>query len=127
MTLDHAGRLQLACGHTAEPKPYPVRAITCSECGVTRDVVTDKPTRADIAEYRVGRNFIRVGDTVRCKPLAGSSFKARVTRITRIGDDDSTIEVSVFGGSKGRGAHRTFSAERITRLAQTRAGEEREF
>lgn len=75
----------------------------------------------NLTEYRPNRNFIRVGDTVKCKPTVGKSFKAKVTRI--IQHDDGQIEIEVVGGINGHNAFRTFLPERIERIAQTRVEE----
>lgn len=69
--------------------------------------------------YRTGRNFVRVGDIVKCKPHQGVSFKAQVARIEQR-DTDGEIQVTVVGGSYGVKQWRTFFANRITRLAQNR-------
>jgi hypothetical protein len=67
-----------------------------------------------VPEYRPGRNYIRVGDTVRCHPRVGRRFDAKVRKIlTR---DGEVVEVEVFGG----GMIRTFVPERIIRKAQSR-------
>ena len=72
-----------------------------------------------ITEYRPGRNFIRVGDTVKCKPLVGRSFKAVVTDIAQR-DETGEVEITVVGGINGHKAFRTFTPEKIARVAQTR-------
>lgn len=63
---------------------------------------------AKVAEYRKGRNFIRV---------------------RAIFVDERTSEVAhveVFGGRAGRAMVRSFCPERIERVAQTRNGKRRE-
>ena len=72
-----------------------------------------------ITEYRPGRNFIRVGDTVKCKPKVGKSFKAVVTQIAQR-DETGEIEITVIGGKPGFKAIRTFTPDKIDRVAQTR-------
>ena len=72
-----------------------------------------------LTEYRTGRNFIRVGDTVRCTPHVGRRFTARVTAIAEV---EGAIQVTVYGGPAGRALTRTFTTDRITRLAQTKKG-----
>ena len=80
-----------------------------------------------VSEYRRGRNFIRVGDVVRVKVLAGkrNGFEANVRAITVDERTGEPVEVEVFGGARGRGMIRTFRADRIERVAQTRRGERR--
>lgn len=78
-----------------------------------------------VQQYRSGRNFIRVGDTVKVKPAPGkrNGFKA-VVRAIKVDEDTGAVgEVEVFGGSAGRAMARTFRADRIERVAQTRRGE----
>lgn len=71
-----------------------------------------------VEEYRPDRNFIRLGDTVKCKPLSGRSFRAKVLRI--MADDEGTvIEIEVVRMGD-RVQFRTFRPERITRLVQTK-------
>lgn len=79
---------------------------------------------SDLTEVRFGRNFIRPGDTVKVTPSSPgrrNGFKGKVTRIRCL---DGEIAFDVFGAPKGRvqGVH-TLRAERIVRVAQTRAGE----
>lgn len=75
-----------------------------------------------VAGYQPNRNWIRVGDTVKCRPLAGGRFEARVRSI--LADEEGVVrEVEVYGGRGGRAAIRTFSPERITRMAQSRVEE----
>lgn len=77
-----------------------------------------------VQQYRSGRNFIRVGDTVKVKPLPGkrNGFKA-VVRSVKVDEGTGAVrEVEVFGGSAGRAMVRTFRASRIERVAQTRRG-----
>lgn len=78
-----------------------------------------------IAEYRAGRNFVRVGDVVRVDPLNKEHpFLARVTSLSKSGE---TIEVSVgvlarLNGNRHprHGVSRTFTADRVSRVAQTK-------
>lgn len=49
-----------------------------------------------ITEYRVGRNFIRLGDTVRVlpsKPGRRDGFRATITRIEALDDEDLPVAV----------------------------------
>lgn len=77
-----------------------------------------------VQQYRAGRNFIRVGDTVKVKPMPGrrNGFKAVVRAISIDEGSAEVVEVEVFGGPAGRAMTRTFRAERIQRVAQTRQG-----
>ena len=81
-----------------------------------------------VSEYRRGRNFVRVGDVVRIKALPGkrNGFEAKVRAITVDERTGEPVEVEVFGGARGQGMIRTFRADRIERVAQTRRGERRE-
>jgi len=75
-----------------------------------------------VNEYRPGRNYIRVGDTVRVRPRVGRPFAGRVTEI-HADDTGSITEVCVIGGPKGRPvASRTVVPSCITRMAQSRVG-----
>lgn len=75
--------------------------------------------KAEVTEYRVGRNFIRVGDTVKVKSRPGKrdAHLARVRRIITV--EGEVVEIEVVG-PKG---FRTFLPERIERVAQTKGGE----
>jgi hypothetical protein len=71
-----------------------------------------------LSEYRPGRNFIRPGDLVKCKPVTGVSFRATVCEIREYADGVVTIEV--LGGPGGHRAFRSFLANRVSRLAQSK-------
>lgn len=71
----------------------------------------------DLIEIRLGRNFVRIGDTVKCSPHVGRRFLARVLSINEV---DGTVQVTVYGGPAGRALTRTFTTDRISRVAQTR-------
>lgn len=71
-----------------------------------------------MSEYRHGRNYVRIGDIVKCRPLVGTSFKAPVTGIRR--NAVGVVEITVVGGRQGYKAYRTFTPERIARVAQSR-------
>jgi hypothetical protein len=73
----------------------------------------------DVEEYRPNRNWIRLGDKVRCSPVVGGKFRATVTRI-RADEDGVIVEVEVYGGKANHEKVRTFPPERIARLAQSR-------
>lgn len=66
-----------------------------------------------------GYNGIRVNDLVRCRPLRGHRFTARVLRI-RADTEGTIVEVDVYGSAKGKqAAHiRTFRPDRIERMPQ---------
>jgi hypothetical protein len=80
----------------------------------------------EVPEYRPGRNFIRPGDTVKCSPLVGVSFRAVVTRILQR-EGTGEVEIEVVGGPVSvrgeRKAIRTFTPDRISRVAQSRVEE----
>jgi hypothetical protein len=78
----------------------------------------------DVDEYRPGRNFIRIGDPVRCRPLVGGPFDATVRRIRVDEVTGEAKEVEVVGGRPGHPvAIRTLAPTRIQRRAATKAGE----
>ncbi len=83
----------------------------------------------NVEKYRVGRNFIRVGDVVRVKAAPGkrNGFTATV-RAIKIDERTGQVgEVEVFGGPVGRAMIRTFRRERIERVAQSRNGQRRDL
>jgi sRNA-binding protein len=71
----------------------------------------------EVTEYRHNRNWVRLGDTVKVKPVGRQSFIATVLRIQQEGE---RIEVEVRDPYNG--AIRTVTPERITRKAQSKAG-----
>ena len=81
-------------------------------------------TLKDVGEFRPGRNFIRVGDLVRCRPRVGGPFDATVRHI-RVDEETGEVrEIEVVGGRPGRPvAIRTLPPTRIQRRAATKAGE----
>jgi len=81
-----------------------------------------------VQRYRHGRNYINLGDLVRVRAAPGrrNGFPARVRSIKVDVRTGEVVEVEVFGGPNGRAMVRTFLPERIERLAQTKAGAQRE-
>jgi len=82
---------------------------------------TSQTEKTEVIEYRAGRNFVRVGDTVKCKPISGFSFRAKVRRI--LADESGIVEVEVVRGIEDPSGHcgfRTFRPCRISRVAQSR-------
>ena len=78
----------------------------------------------DVGEFRPGRNFIRIGDPVRCRPLVGGPFDATVRRIRVNEETGEAREVEVVGGRPGHPvAIRTLPPTRIQRRAATKAGQ----
>lgn len=75
-----------------------------------------------VQQYRTGRNFIRVGDTVKVLPTAGkrNGFKAVVRGIRLDEGTREVAEIEVYGGPPGHAMARTFRPDRIQRVAQTR-------
>lgn len=74
-----------------------------------------------VKEWRLGRNFIRVGDVVKVLPppdRKGTSFEAIVREIAVEGGEVKHVEV--LGGKKGRLAIRFVTLDRIKRVAQVR-------
>lgn len=82
----------------------------------------------NLQEWKLGRNFVRPGDVVRVLPAAdlkGSSFLAKVQAI--VADEAGDVKwVEVKGGKRNVQFH-AVRPDRIKRVAQTRAGEKREF
>lgn len=76
-----------------------------------------------IEEYRVGRNFIRVGDVVRAKPSRPGKHDGFDSRVRRILADAEGHPTGVEVKDPRNGAVRTLRPERIERKAQTRNGE----
>lgn len=74
-----------------------------------------------IEEWRVGRNFVRVGDTVKvtADPGRRNGHEAKVRSI-EVDDDGEVITVHVVSMDRG---FRSYRPERIRRVAQTRHGE----
>lgn len=74
-----------------------------------------------IEEWRVGRNFVRVGDTVKvtADPGRRNGYEARVRKI-EVDDDGEVTVVHVVSTARG---YRSYRPERIERRAQTRGGE----
>lgn len=73
----------------------------------------------EVDSFRPGRNFIRVGDPVRCTPVHGRAFEATVVRIRADAESGEVVEIDVVGGPKGRArAIRTVRPERIARRAR---------
>jgi hypothetical protein len=73
-----------------------------------------------ISEYRVGRNFIRVGDAVKITPSAPrkrDGFVAEVKEI-EIDEQGNPKAIHVIGGKNG--AFRAIRPERIKRVAQSK-------
>lgn len=81
-----------------------------------------------ISRFRRGRCFINVGDIVRVKATQGrrNGFPARVRAIKVDSATGEVIEIEVFGGTPGRQMVRTFTPDRIERVAQTRLGARKE-
>lgn len=71
-----------------------------------------------IEEYRPDRNFIRVGDTVKCKPLSGRSFRGKVLRI--MADEEGVVQEVEVVRLGDHAQFRTFRPDRVTRLVQTK-------
>lgn len=76
-------------------------------------------------EVRVGRNFIRAGDTVRVRPSAPGRRDGYLARFQHAELDDAgnVRWVEVVGGPRGRHATRSLRLDRIERVAQTKHGE----
>lgn len=77
-----------------------------------------------VQQYRTGRNFIRVGDTVKVRATQGkrNGFKAVVRGIRLDEGTGEVAEIEVYGGPPGHAMARTLRPERIQRVAQSRNG-----
>lgn len=74
--------------------------------------------------YRVGRNFIRVGDAVKAKPFGRKTFG--LAKVTRIDIDDQGEVVGVEVKDERSTSVRTVTPDRIKRIALTKSGAKRE-
>lgn len=72
--------------------------------------------KEELTEYQHNRNFVRVGDPVKAKPVGRTAFDTRVHRISRLANGVIEIEV-VDPYTKGI---RTVTPARITRKAVSR-------
>lgn len=85
----------------------------------------------EMTEYRVGRNFVRVGDRVKVTTPGKWPIEVIVKAIRGDGTDPAEIDVIVARTNlKGRsqaqaGMTRCFTADRIVRIAQTKGGQRR--
>lgn len=80
-------------------------------------------TATEITEYRVGRNFIRVGDRVHVKPSRPGKkdgFDSKVKRI--LANPDGSPQALELTDPRN-GATRTLRPERIERKRQTKNGD----
>jgi hypothetical protein len=69
-------------------------------------------------EWKPDHEFVRVGDTVNCKPVTGRKFRATVRRI--MADDNEVVqEIEVVPLHKAE--FRTFHTDRVTRLVQSKS------
>lgn len=81
----------------------------------------------EVSEYRVGRNFIRLGDKVKVKPSRPGKRDGCVARVRRIKAEEGEggavreVEVAPLTG-KYLGSVRTFLPDRIERMSQTKGG-----
>lgn len=72
-------------------------------------------------EYRVGRNFIRVGDVVHVKPSRPGKRDGFDSRVLRIRGNQSAGVVGVDVTDPRNGGTRTITPDRIERRTQTKA------
>ena len=88
-------------------------------------ITTLQPTNR-LGEIRLGRNFIREGDTVKVlpsRPGKRDGFVAKFLYAT-VNEDGSINYVEVLGAPTGRcPAWRSLPVERIGRVSQTKGGE----
>lgn len=74
-----------------------------------------------IDSYRVGRNWIRVGDRVRIAPLVKGKHGGFDSVIHRIHADEDGLPTGVDVTDPHTGAVRTIRPDRITRKRQPKA------
>lgn len=85
----------------------------------------------EMKEYRVGRNFIRVGDRVKVTTPGKYPFEGIVQKIKGDGVEAAELDVvvartKVKGTAQGKaGQYRTVLASRVERMAQTKQGKKR--
>jgi len=79
----------------------------------------------ELQEFRLGRNFIRVGDLVHIKPSKPGKRDGFDARVLRIRGNQSAGVTGVDVADPRNGGLRTLLPERIERRAQTKAGEKR--
>jgi hypothetical protein len=95
------------------------KSATRAASAAASQSLADRRQGLELDEYRPGRNFIRTGDTVKCRPTVGRPFRAVIRHIYQYADEH--IEVEVVGGPTGRPASfRTFTSDHIQRVAQSR-------
>jgi hypothetical protein len=86
-------------------------------CYDDRMTTTQTETNAvELTEYRLNRNYLRIGDPVKVTPRVGTSFRSDVRRITDRGA--GLVEVEVVHPRNG--AIRTVTVDRIHRKAVSR-------
>jgi hypothetical protein len=84
--------------------------------------MTDKT----LPRYRTGRNWVVLGDLVKCTPRVGTSFLGEVTRIDADDEGNPTsVHVTTrmkMNGERHRhaGVSRAFTTDRLARVSRTR-------
>lgn len=79
---------------------------------------------AQVDTWRVGRNFIRTGDTVKVLPSRPKKKDGGPATVLRMYLDDAGEKVATVL-VRHEGKERFYRADRIARVAQTRNGERR--
>lgn len=79
----------------------------------------------ELDEFRLGRNFVRVGDTVHVKPSRPGRHDGFDAKVRRIRGNQAAGAESVDVADPRNGGLRTVPIDRIERRAQTKDGERR--
>ena len=87
------------------------------------DAARQMANDGSLPEYRVGRNYIRIGDTVHVKPSRPGRHDGFDSKVLRIRGNAVVGAVSVDVTDPHNGNVRTLPTERIERKAQTKGGE----
>lgn len=76
---------------------------------------------SEVMEYRMGRNFIRVGDVVRITPSKPKKRDGGIAKVQKMVETTEGVEFHV--AMKDR--LRVFREDRVQRVQQVRGGEQR--
>lgn len=88
-------------------------------------VAAELAASGDLAEFRIGRNFVRLGDVVHVKPSRPGKHDGFDSPVKRIRGNQSAGVSGVDVVNPATGGVHTVTADRIERRAQTKGGERR--
>lgn len=77
----------------------------------------------ELTEFRVGRNYVRLGDTVHVRPSRPGRHDGFDSKVLRIRGNQSAGVSGVDVTDPRTGGIRTLPTDRIERRAQTKGGE----